>query len=325
MRSSALIVTLVALAAVCGCKSDSTQTAFSQSVWDPFGLVRVFSPEQEPIRIAVVTDGRTAWDVSAWWDLRSRTPWTDLSRELARHTGRPVQIEPMKLFQVAAHLDSGYVDFALLSDTQIEAMKNFHDQFDVIARADMTDRTGLIVTKANSDIHSIADIAGHRFAFGPRGDPVLHYGAAAKLESSGVSLDKVQRELLPFNALQYHVNSLEVAKEVAYGTTGVGVIARSDYEKFAETGGHLLPLSFSKDQFRVLGETSPLDFGPFVASRRTDPEIVRSVTDFLVDAATEQPQVTRSLGVTAFASVHRQRQGDTEDSTIIPVTHNQKP
>ena len=152
---------------------------FSESFWNPFGLKLPFAADEEPIRIGVVSDGTGNFDVRAWWDVTDRTPWTPLRASLARHAKRPVQVEQLKLFQLAIHLESGRLDFALLSDAQYDELENRDELCDLVARADGAVRTGLIVAEADSDIDSIEEISGIRFAFGPRGDPVLHYAAAA--------------------------------------------------------------------------------------------------------------------------------------------------
>ncbi len=304
LRYVTAIVTVFVLASMCGCRQDATVGMFSESLWNPFGLDPLFGIEQEPIRIGVVCDDRSVWDVRSWWDLRDKTPWSELRAALAWDAGRPVQVVQLKPFQVAAQLKSGRLEFAMLSDAQLDDMSKDRDACVIIARADAVNRTGLVVASAKSDIASITDIAGKRFAFGPRGDLELHYGAAKVLNDGGVSLEQIQREILPVAALQYHLNSLEVAKEVAYGLTSVGVIARADYDRYPETGGQFFPLSFSKDQFRILGETLPINFGPFVASVETEPELVSKVRSFLTAAAVKSPRVTESLGIAAFNGVN---------------------
>ncbi len=301
IRSAALLGALLAVSA--GCKSDSSNELFSASLWNPFDFKPLFAVDQEPIRIAVVSDDQSVWDVRAWWDLRDKTPWMEFCSALAGYARRPVQVVQLKPFQVAAQMTSGRLDFAMLSAAQLEEMRADADVANVIAYADAQDRTGLVVASAKSDITSVADIADQRFAFGPRGDPVLHYGAAKLLDDAGVPLERIQRELVPIAALQYHISSFEAAKEIVYGLTPVGVILRSEYDRYPDTGGQLIPTSFSKDQLRVLGETAPVNFGPFVAASAANPDLVESVRMFLITAAAKRPQVTDSLGIAAFNGV----------------------
>lgn len=291
---------LLGLISVSGCHDPLSGGAFSRTFWNPFGVEPLFGLGVKPIRIGVVPETNTMLDVRTWWDVRERTPWTLLQRELARHTGRPVQIEQLQPFQVAAHLESGRLDFALFTTEQCHALMKKGKICHVIAQAKTTDRTGLIVASASSDIASMKEIAGRRFAFGPPGDPVLHYAASAALEAVGVSNEAIKREIVPLNSLQYHINSQEIAKEVVYGTTKAGVIERSEYQEYPQTGGRFLPLRFSKDQFRILGETTPVMLGPVVASNHADPELVESVRSFLISVDARRPQVAWSLGIAGF-------------------------
>jgi len=263
----------------------------------------------KPIRIGVVPETSENLDMIAWWDLRQRTPWTELQSALALTMKRPVQIEQHDLSQVAAHLEYGNLDFALLTDAQCDELTKQFKACVVIAKAKTLKRKGVIVAAASSDIKTIGEIAGQRFAFGPPGDPVLHYAAMATLHAAGISTDKIRREIIPYDSLQYHMNSREVAKEIVYGTSKVGVIDRTMYDQLPNTGGGWIPLRFSKDQFRVLGETSPVQLGPVVASAKTDPKLVQSVKSFLLNVEERSPQVATSLGVAGFTGV------DADDTT----------
>ncbi len=298
----------LAVALFSGCTTSPGVLAGS-TFWDPLGLRPLFGFGSEPIRVGIVADHSVMMDVRTWWDLRERTPWSDLQTELARVTNRPVIIEPFKVFQVASHLQYGRIDFAFLTDEQYDELVSECKDCRVIARAKRSSESGLFVARADSDIQALTDISGRRFAFGPPGDAVLHYAATAALDDAGVSQDAIRRELIPPNSLQYHMNSQEVAKEVAFGTTPVGVISRAEFESYPDTGGRFIPLRFSKDQFRVLGETSPIRLGPVVASTKTDPKLVATVREFLDAVESQHPHVIRSIGVAGFTG----SDGDTPD------------
>ncbi|MCH8967090.1 MAG: PhnD/SsuA/transferrin family substrate-binding protein [Planctomycetes bacterium] len=298
----AIAILPVGAAVLFGCASvDLPETVFSESIWNPLGLRQSFAASEPPVRIGLVNRDTGICDARIWWDVREQLPWTKLCRALSTRLKRQVQIEELKPFQIAAHLESGRIDFALLSDDDYERMVADGDRSVVIAQAEPLERSGLIVASAKSSISSIGQIKGKRFAFGPRGDPVLHCGAAAALSAAGVSLDDIQREVFPPNALQYHLLPSEAAAEVVYGFTGVGVIDRREYERFPESGGKMIPLSFSKDQFVVLAETPPVDFGPFVASPKTDPKLVETVRTFLLD---DQPRTVKALFSLGLARFH---------------------
>ncbi len=310
----------ILVAATSGCASTEPQRSFSWSVWDPFHIAPAFGWGMEPIRIGVVPETDEVLDMRTWWDLRERTPWTELQSALAQKLRRPVQIEQHDLSQVAAHLEYGNLDFALLTDQQCDELMKGEKTCVVIARSKTLKRKGIIVAAASSDIKTIGDIAGKRFAFGPPGDPVLHYAALAALHAAGVPTNKIRREIIPYDSLQYHMNSREVAKEIVYGTSHVGVIDREMYNQLPDTGGGWIPLRFSKDQFRVLGEASPVQPGPVVASTKSDPKLVQSVTSFLLNVEEQSPQVATSLGVAGFTGVDPANTSDSAEPASASPT-----
>jgi ABC-type phosphate/phosphonate transport system substrate-binding protein len=199
------------------------------------------------------------------------------------------------------------LDFALLTTSESGEIESQVANCKAIAMAKNRPDIGLIVASAKSDVRSISDIAGKRFAFGPRGDAVYHYGAAAALTAAGVTLDKIKRELIPINTLQYHLDPTEAAKEVAFGATPAGVISKSEFDRYPDSGGRLFPLSFSKDQFRVLGETPTVEYGPVIASARVDAETVDKVRSFLLDVGDRYPDATRSMLIAGFTGVPPER------------------
>jgi len=302
MRVTAGTLLLLALLACPACQQSSPGSTFSTHIWDPFGLMPRLGLEGEPVRVAFIATTNAVLDMRTWWDVRERTPWTGFQRELAGHLGRPVMVEQLQPFQVAVHLEAGRIDFALLTDAQLEEIRKQGDFCRPIARAVNLDRVGLIVASAKSDVSSLADIKGRRFAFGPPGDAVLHYGATAALASAGVTYNSIQRELIPLNSLQFHISSFEVAKEVAYGLTSVGVIDKAEYDSYPDAGGRIFPTSYSKDQFRVLGQTAAVTLGPVVVSNKTDPALADSVKAFLLSVEKDRPAVATALGIQGFTA-----------------------
>ncbi len=286
-----------------GCQQNS-QKNFSTTFWNPLGLKLPFSPDVEPIRVGVVADGsdgwNISWDVRAWWDMQAKAPFSELRGALQATLNKPVQISALKPFQVAAHLESGRLDFALLTDAQLEEVKKDSKEFELVARAKLAGRTGLIVSKADSDIQSIKDVAGQRFSFGPRGDAVYHYATLAALQEQGITINDIQKEIIPIQTLQYHISAAESAKEIAFGLTTVGVIDKDEYEALSDTGATLLPPRPAKDQFRVLGATKMIALGPFVASKHCDSETVATVRRLLLEADHERPTMVASLGIASF-------------------------
>ena len=326
-KARALLILGLSLA--CGCQ----QNNFSTSIWNPLGLETPFTLARKPIRIGVVAQKSGLLAPENWLPVRPAPPYAGLRNALASHFGVGVQIEEFTPFQVAAHLHSGRLQFALISESDYLTMTEEFEKAEseplqngppeastqpagpawtVLAQGQSWVRRGLIVASAKSDVQNLTDIAGKRFAFGPKDDPVLHLGALRTLEAAGVGKDKIAKELLPISSLpdldllQHHVSSAEAAKEIVYGlATPVGVIEEGDYETYPEIGGRLLPLRFAKDNFRILGRTEPVTAetsmaGPFLASSQADPEIVEKVQVFLTQAGEKHPEALHALGLARF-------------------------
>lgn len=303
-----MVLTGIVLSGGCGGET------FSKSVWDPFNVRPLFFGGAKPVRIGIVAEQEKASVLNpVSWLRLGRTPWMSLENKLSGQLQRPVVVENLKPFQIAAHLKSGRIQFAWLPAADYLELVKDGDLGKVLVLSQGGQRRGLIITSARSKIATVAEIKQRRFAFGPKDDPVLHRGALQALENGGVSQDDLAREVLPVpGSLQYHISSQEAAKEVIYGLdigdlrTAAGVIEETEYMSYPETGGRLLPLPrFSKDQFRILARTEPVRVrtiadGPVLAGDDTDAELVATMTEFMLAASQKHKRVLRDLGVAKF-------------------------
>ena len=309
IRIAGILGLLVAVACFSGC----SEVRFSSTVLNPFNMKLPFLPYQQPVRIGIVHRNAGVFDPTTWDQKGMGSPWNPLRIELERVLNKPVQIEDLKLFQLAAHLQSGRLDFAFFSaEDYAELQKEFGQVGQVLAISKVSKRQGLIVARAESEVQSMEDIRGRRFAFGPRGDKVLFDAALSVLESSGVKAEEIKKEILPIpNSYQYHISSAEAAFEVVYGLgTDVGVIEASEYEEYPDSGGSFLLRSFGKDNFRVLARTQEISAetiakGPFLASAEANPEDVKRVIGFLLTDSGKQKRVFAAMGLSGFQAPHR--------------------
>jgi ABC-type phosphate/phosphonate transport system substrate-binding protein len=299
----ALCATAAAVLAA-GCQAPT----FSKSIVNPLNLELPFLPYEKPVRIGVAHQHGGIFDPSRWDIAQVGSPWSPLRTRLERSLKRPVQIEELEPFQIAAHLHSGRLDFALLPAKDYLAVEgDIADAAKVIAMSQAQARQGLIVVRASSSIQSIPDLKGRRFAFGPAGDQVLDIATKQALTAGGLKPDELFKELLPVpNTFQHHISANESAYEVVYGIgTEAGVIEKSDYDAYPQRGGSLLLRTFSKENFRVLGQTDPVQIetipdGPVLASATTDAKLVEHVQAFLLDAQKDQKDAMRALGLAGF-------------------------
>jgi len=325
---SVLVVVMIA-----GCEQKQEDV----SIFNPFGFKMPFGLNEEPVRIGIATKSQGILDPKSWDLLNVGSPWNPLRDAMQKKLKRPVQIEPMKPFQIAANLKSGRLDFGFMSQEDYTLSSADVGAFgNVLAVSELANRQGLIVANANSDVMSIPEISGKRFAFGPQGDPVLDVAAKEALQAAGLPIESIAKELvglskdtlISINSSQHHISSNEVAYEVAYLIgTDAGVIEASDYEQWPEKGGNLLLRTFSKDQFRVLGKTesveiNTIDQGPFVASTMTDPRLVDQVTGFLLAANDTNNRQLRTLGLARFKPAHKQSDAPGPPQlSATPTTH----
>ena len=303
----------LSFAMIAGCE----QKQQNVTVFNPFGLKAPFGLDQPPVRIGIAAQPRGILDPAGWDVLGVGSPWNPLRDALQKKLKAPVQIEPMKPFQIAANLKSGRLSFGFMSaDDYADSAAQMGGFGHVIAFSEQATRQGLIVANARSDIRSIPEISGRRFSFGPPGDPVLDLATKEALQAAGLPLEAIAKELLALNretlitvnAHQHHINADESAYEIAYLIgTDAGVIEASDYQRWPETGGNMLLRTFSKDQFRVLGKTKTvkvetIEDGPFIASDSADPHLVDQVAAFLLAADRNNPKPLRTLGLDRFKS-----------------------
>ena len=295
---------LVMVVLASGC---SGSRLFSASTWDPLGLRWHLGPHKEPLRIGLCYENEGIFDIRNWG---KKAPWDDLRRDLEDHFQRPVEIQNLTPFQIAFHLDdTGELDFALVGAADYLEMTQEGPVGKMLAVSVGLVRQGVIIARAGADISELADLKGRFFAFGPKDDPVLADATLACLEAAGVPPSEL-KSLLP-GRHQHHISSREAAKEVAYLIgTDAGVIEAAEFDAYADTGGHWFPppVTFSKDQFRVLGRTEPVRVetigeGPFLAGKHTDAELVEKMREFLLSAAAKHAAGVTSLGFSAFNDV----------------------
>lgn len=291
-----------------GCQSQSRDF----SLWNPFGLKLPFSSDQPPVRIGMVMDSQGVLDPQRWFDAFRTAPWEPMSKQLSDELHQPVQFEPLTADQIAFHLQSGRLHFALVSGESLQKIREKNPDVVELAAAEISTRSGVIVTKADSGLRVFADLKGHRFAFGPTDDPILDKAAKACLAANGVALDDLKREILPIpGTLQYHISSFESAKEIVYGGTPAGVMDAEEFAALPESGGRFTwkGFTFSRDQFNVIGTTEPIavdtiEDARFVASHTVTPDLIEKVRGFLMDIGTKHPAAAEAMGFKGFHAVN---------------------
>ena len=300
LAATTLGIGLLSVLLAAGCSQQENKPF---SLLDPLGLGReIFGIGKEPVRVGITL---------VHTNPLAAAPWTPLQRQMQRSLNRPVQFEPLQPFQIKAHLAGGRIQFAMVRPQEEAQILGEPGVGRVIAapvfREGANRNRALLVTAADADIQSVAELKGKRIAFGPVGDPVTHVAAMGLLDKSGIPAASIPRELLPIpGTLRHHLNSFESAKAVIYERPlgiAAGFVRKKDYDKWPDTGGSLLLLRISKDQLRVLAETDPvpnLPEGPVLAGAKADPELVNRVRTFLTEELPAKKGICARLGLVRY-------------------------
>jgi len=277
-------------AALCGChQPQQAGEANSGPLFAPLEQLLGMKP---PIRLAV-----TRVHINPLVP----APWQPLQTELRKLLGRDVQVLQLKAFQVRSKFERGELELALVSAADYVQIAD-DDVCSLLAvchNPDGSDHSGgLIVTADTSDVQSLDQLKGKRFAFGPRNDPILHIAAGQALIDAGVELGGLAKELLP--PYGFHVNSFEAAKAALYEGAAAAAVTESVFESWPESGGLLLQGKLGRDRFRILGKTPPVPNRAFLAGAKVDPKLVARVREYLLEQVQDQPKVLESLGVGSF-------------------------
>lgn len=235
-----------------------------------------------------------------------QVPWDGLRADLKKKLGRDLQFVCYQPFQMRTQLEKGYLDLAILSATEY-AQIGRNQTCTLLAKPintlGLTSRHGLIITRKNSKLQTLADLKFQRFAFGPAGSATTDLAAAYAFMKAGLEPADIPRELLPIPMTRrHHMNSFEVAKAVAYEPLmEAGVVDSVAWATWPEknrsptlacTPIPLVLQSVTRDLFRVIAETATLPEGPIVASKKADPALVAAVTKYLLSDAIPDKALT---------------------------------
>lgn len=235
--------------------------------------------------------------------------WSLLNDDLELYLNEPVAFQLMKPWQIAVHLGTGRLQFAMLSPGDYSAVADEMNHEILAVPVDQqgrTSRVGLIVVAADSPIHSLSELKGRRFHFLPGGN-VLNEAVLGCLLEAGVVATDLDKGILGLELDTHHISSAEVVKSVVLERNSAGVIEEADYEKWAESGGIvLLPIPLpAQDQVRIIGRTVRVPNGPFVVSNNTPPELKEKVREYLLKGVTKRVLQSRfvlgPMGYKGFA------------------------
>lgn len=233
--------------------------------------------------------------------------WSMLALDLGTRLGQPVQFETLTPHQIAVHLGTGRIALAMVDAVEYAEIAPAENDIVIagtVSQRNATERVGLVITKADSPIESLAGLKGKRFDFLPH-DDTLNAAAYGCLHRVGVTKDDLARDRILGEI--HHLNSFEVAKAVAYENVAAGIVDEAEFKTWPKRGGTFLLQLVSQDQFRVLQRTPAVPGTVVLASKRADPELVETAKAyFLNEVNRKQLTVLNWMGVRGFAPVRRE-------------------
>jgi ABC-type phosphate/phosphonate transport system substrate-binding protein len=209
---------------------------------------------------------------------------------------------------IAKQLELGNLQYALITAAEYADMPDT-SKLTILATATnaagRTARKALIVVRASDKrLNQVSDCSGKRFAFGKYGDLLTDFAVRKALESGGTPVSKLIPEVLPPQLLTagrlYADNDvpLKIALDL---TVNAGAVDEIVFSKMPEKKDNAI-IGTSRDQFRVIGETSAIPELTVVAGPTAEPAATEKLKDYLLNNVKSDPKVCEQLGITGFAA-----------------------
>ncbi len=150
---------------------------------------------------------------------------------------RPVQIKIAPSY--AAHIDEvagNKLDIAYLGPAPYIRVVDSFGPRPLLARLEMHGKTtfqGVIIVRHDSEIKSLADLVGKRFAFGDPASTMSHLVPRFQLIQAGITADRLE----DFEFTNNHVN---VALSVLLGMFDAGAVKETIFEQYQARGLKIL-------------------------------------------------------------------------------------
>ncbi len=164
-----------------------------------------------------------------------RTLLTQLEQQLSQRLGEPVTIHTRispTYEQAIDKLVTGQVDFARFGPASYVLSKEKNPAITLLAMESKKGkkmRSGYIIAHQNSDIASLAELKGKRFAFGSEQSTIGRYFAQLLLAEAGVK----EGDLTSYQYLGRHDR---VGEAVARGDFDAGALKSSTFKKLVKKG-----------------------------------------------------------------------------------------
>jgi len=152
---------------------------------------------------------------------------------LSRQLGKPINLSISKNYEThIENVGNNIFDIAYMGPSSYVEMTNSFGQRPLLARLEVNSKPefhGYIVTRKDSTLQALSQLAGKRFAFGSAHSTMSYLVPRHMLKLAGISLE----QLAEYKFLGNHKN---VALGVLIGEFDAGAVKEEVYEKFRPRG-----------------------------------------------------------------------------------------
>ncbi len=242
-----------------------------------------------------------------------------LAPKLEALFGRPVVFRAQPDGEaLGQQLTLGEIEFAFLSAKEFCEIDNA-SQLELLATAmnpgGRSTRRAFIITRKDSSIARIPDLAGKRFAYGYRGDLLTDYATRATLKNEGLDASKLATEILPpplaYDGRLYAGKdaAAKVAIPVLRGDVfpiSAGVMDEIEFLKLPATGGNFIT-GPAQDDFRILAKTMVVPEMVVAVGPATNQALAVKMADFLLNQVEKEPVICEQMGVSGFTTADEEQ------------------
>lgn len=196
--------------------------------------------------------------------------FSPLTEYLGKNIGQPILVRVSKSYQ--SHIENvgaGRTDFAYLGPVSYVKITSNYTKYakqNILACLEINDSPyfhGMIIARQDSQIKTLEDLVGKKFAFGDPNSTMSHFVPRYMLWQKGVTVDKLQQH----EFLGSHHN---VALGVIGGYFDAGGVKEGVYYEYKDRG------------LRLLAESPPIAEHLFVANNNLPVETINKVRQLLV-------------------------------------------
>ena len=214
--------------------------------------------------------------------------FTPLAEYLGEKIGKTIQVKVSKSYR--SHIDSvgeGLTDLAYLGPASYVKITHNYGKQTILACLEINGSPffyGMIIARQDSQIKTLEDLIGKKFAFGDPNSTMSHLVPRYMLWQKGVSVEKLKQHAF----LGSHNN---VALSVIGGYYDAGGVKEGVYYEYKDRG------------LNLLAKSPPIAEHLFVANNNLSPQTIKTIRQLLLNLKDKRILTSIKPSVTGMASV----------------------